>query len=293
MAVPRDPDDGALRSYLLGLQTEEEAAALEEAYFARADVLERLRAVEDDLLDDYAAGRLEAGDKAAFERRYLASGPLRERVATARALRDAVAQRRPGSAGAAGPSRWGFALGIAAAVVLVVLGASLLPRRPPQSASGSGGVSETPVPSSPAPSLVPGPTPPVGPAASRVAVLALSPVRLRGRDGTAVLQIPARTDEVVLELEGDPGLVPRPGSGFDAAIKTVEGREVWRGEARTGDDARRPSLLAVARVPVGRLAAGDYLLTLSARGAGDDGTLHSYFFRVGAPRPPDPPERTP
>ena len=55
---------------------------------------------------------------------------------------------------------------------------------------------------------------------------------------------------------------------------------VWRGEARRVTEAERPALLASARVPAARLVAGDYLLTLSARGS-PDGPLHRYFFRVG------------
>ena len=79
-AVPPDLDDAALRRYLLGLLPEAEAEPLEEAYFARPEVLETLRGVEDDLLDDYAAGRLSPGEKGAFEGRYLASPRLRDRV---------------------------------------------------------------------------------------------------------------------------------------------------------------------------------------------------------------------
>ena len=45
-------------------------------------------------------------------------------------------------------------------------------------------------------------------------------------------------------------------------------------------NAGRPSLLAATRVPAAQLAAGDYLLTLSARGTAD-GTLYNYFVRVG------------
>jgi hypothetical protein len=90
-AVPADFDDSGLRRYLLGLLPEGEAEALEEAYLARPEVWERLRGIEDDLLDDYAGGRLGPADSAAFESRYLASSPLRDRVTAARALRLAAA----------------------------------------------------------------------------------------------------------------------------------------------------------------------------------------------------------
>jgi hypothetical protein len=111
-------------------------------------------------------------------------------------------------------------------------------------------------------------------------VLALSPVLLRGEEPPVELQVPPEADTVVLELEGDPAILPRPASALEAVVKTVEGKQVWRGPARRAKDARRPSLLASAHVPAARLVAGDYLVTLSTRGT-DDGTLHSYFFRVG------------
>lgn len=84
----------------------------------------------------------------------------------------------------------------------------------------------------------------------------------------------------MLELEGDPALLPPSTSTLQAIVKTVEGEPVWRGEARHVRDSGRPSLIASTGVPAERLAPGDYLLTLSVRGTAD-GTLYSYFFRVG------------
>src|SRR5688572_17524517 len=126
-------DDAALRRYLLGLLPEAEAEALEEAYFARPEVLERVRLAEDDLLDDYAAGRLETGERAAFEGRYLASAPLRERVMAARALRLAAGGQGQAARAAGRPVRWRVPLGVAAGFVLVFLAVWLVPRRPPRS----------------------------------------------------------------------------------------------------------------------------------------------------------------
>src|SRR5262245_53725294 len=95
--------DEVLRAYLLGLLPEGEADALEELYFGDPEAFDRMRAAEDDLLDDYAAGRLGSTEKGAFESRYLASSPLRQRVVAARALRLA-AGRAP--AARAAPRGW-------------------------------------------------------------------------------------------------------------------------------------------------------------------------------------------
>jgi hypothetical protein len=287
-AVRPDLDDTVIRRYLLGFLPEEEAEALEEAYLAHPEVWERVRGVEDDLLDDHASGRLGPGEKGAFESRYLAFPRLRERVVAARALRMARADARvpPARVVAARPTRWRVPLAIAAGLLLAVVGLSIWPSpapprtatsAPPTPATGS----QSPVPPvSASMRALPGPTltatfePGVRPV-----VLALSPVLLRGEDRPVELRVPRDADTVVLELEGDPAILPRPARALEASIKTVEGKPVWRGEARRVSDARRPSLLATARVPAARLVPGDYLVTMSARGSED--TLHSYFFRAG------------
>ena len=270
-----DPDDAAIRGYLLGRLPEADADALEEAYFGRPDILERIRGVEDDLLDDYVAGRLEPAEVHALESRYLASAPLRERVAAARALHRATAVRR-GTAVRTGPrpARWQLPLALAASVVLVLLAVWTRPSRAPRLATTS------PPPTAMQASGPPMASPPTGgaPATNR-AVFALSPVLLRAEGRPAPLRIPAGADAVVLELEGDPALLSSSDRALEAVIRTVEGQETWRGEARVARDARRPSLLASTEVPASTLAPGDYLVTLSVRGAAD-GTLHRYFFRV-------------
>jgi hypothetical protein len=299
MAVLADPDDAALRRYLLGLLPEAEADAVEEAYFVRPDVLERVRGVEHDLLDDYAAGQLEPGEKAAFESRYLASSSLRERVEAARALRLATADKEAPARVVVRPVRWRVPLAIAAGLLLVVLAFWIRPPRPSQLTSASlpsAAPSESPLPPSAAsggPALAPSATAPSRqPPMSRAVVFALSPVLLRGQGRPAQLRLTEGTDVVVLELEGDSALLPPSPSELEAVIKTVEGEEVWRGEARHTRDAARPSLLAFTRVPAKRLAPGDYLLTLSGQDA-DEGTLYSYFLRVGYPRQVVSPGKTP
>ena len=270
-SMPPRLDDEGLRRYLLGLLPEPEAEALEQDSLASPEVLDRVRAVEHDLLDDYAAGRLGAEDVARFESRYLASPRLRDRVTAARALRLAAPAETP-TVPARRPVRWWPVLAVAAALVLVVVVPVL--RRPARGPE----VVTRPSPSAPT-SLaesapLASPLTPSVPAITRV-VFAVSPLRLRGQDGPTELRVPKDAGLVALELEGDAdGLA---GTSLEATLSTVEGRRVWRGQARRVLTPSRPSLVAVAEVPAEALPAGDYLLKLTVPGGE---ALPSYFIRV-------------
>jgi hypothetical protein len=285
-AVRPDVDEAGLRRYLLGLLPEGEAEALEEAYLASPEVLERLLAIEHDLLDDHAAGRLGPEERQALESRYLASPVLRERVVAARALHLAApsATRSPGRRSVTAKTRWAGPVALAAGLVLALLSEwSGEPRPPhPRSVAASpaqGSHPETPAPtSSPAPALDASGLPLPGRQAPSTIALALSPVLLRGQQEPAGRRIPAGTETLVLELEGDRSTLPATPDELVAILETVEGRVIWRGEARRAGDAGKRSLVATARVPAAKLAPGDYLLALSTREA--DGTLYRYFFRV-------------
>jgi hypothetical protein len=261
-----DPDDIALRRYLLGQLPDAEAESVEEAYLARPEVWERLRDVEDDLLDDHAAGRLAPAEKEAFEKRYLASAPLRARVVAARALRQAGSSgssRAAARADRARSIRWAGPVALASGLILTLLTEWNGERAPTTSLPSV-------VRSSPAPRRRLS-TPPF--------VLALSPVLLRGQEGPAERRVPMGTDTVLLELQGDRTILPAPPVVLEATLETVEGRPVWRGEAQREAGAGKPPLVASARVPAATLAPGDYLLTLSLRDV-TDGTLFRYFFRI-------------
>jgi hypothetical protein len=285
-AVRPHLDDAGIRRYLLGLLPQPEAEALEEEYFARPDVLERVRGVEDDLLDDHAAGRLGPDEQRVFESRYLGSPLLRDRVLAARALRlAAVAGGVPTvRVVAARPRPWAHHLAIAAGLLVGVLAFWIWTPRPPEVTTASAPATsvarpETPPPelvSTPSPAAVPSPSVPQrAPTASRV-VLALSPVRLRGQGAPAEVRIPPGTGTVVLELEGDPALLPRTDHSLEVVVTTVEGRRVWGGQARRITERGRPALLVSAAVPADRLPLGDYLVTLSSAGE----IVHRYFFRI-------------
>jgi len=264
--------EAALRAYVLGLLGEEEAEALEIAYFGDPDLLARVRAAEDDLLDDAASGRLEAGEQQALDGRLAAVPRLRARLEAARALR--LVSRERGRTVAV--RRVLVPLALAAALLLAVIGffgwggkKGLDASPTPEARLGL--PSPTPVP--PSASAVPVPSPRASdvarPPVGRLA-FALAPTLLRGTGRTPELRLPPGTAEVVLQLGGDlggaPGLVA-------ASVETVEGAAIWRGAARR---STAPATAATVAVPAERLAPGDYLLTLTVGGE----PRHRYFFRV-------------
>jgi hypothetical protein len=282
-----DLDDGRVRLYLLGLLPEPETEVLEQAYLADPEVLARVRAVEDDLLDDYAAGRLGAGEKEPFESRYLASPPLRQRVVAARVLRLAAAEgdrRASAPFPAARRPRWLGPLALAAGLLLAVAlywqwGSPAPDATTAHAPPAVGPSAEVPAPEPPITPAGPAP-PPREPAATARIVFALSPSLLRGEGVPNELRIPPGTATVVLALEGDPALLPPPASRLHVLVQTVEGSRVWSAEARRLDDSERTSRLASIAVPATRLVAGDYLVTLSA---GEE-PVYRYFASVRPPR---------
>lgn len=75
-----------MRRYILGELPESEQFALEEQFFRDEAIAERMRNVEQELVDAYVRGRLAAEERSVFERNYLTSPRRVERVEFAREL---------------------------------------------------------------------------------------------------------------------------------------------------------------------------------------------------------------
>jgi len=261
------PDIPTIRRYLLGDLPEAETVALEERYFADPEAFEQVWAVENDLVDDYVAGRLDSAEQERFESHYLSSPPHRERVAAARALRGRSSDSLTASRAKPGSFTWW----LVAAVLPLLLGAMwLLTRRTaerpivveaPQTPTP--GPSEIRTPPSPSPAL----RPPV------VVAFALSPILVRGGKEQPKVDIPPGTDEVVLNLGGEQVAANR----LTFVLRAVDGAAIVSGRAEPAPRSL-PWLVASVRVPAARLPSGDYILVLSA--AGDDEPLNQYYFRV-------------
>lgn len=83
-------NDSQLNRYLLGLLPDEEADRLDELSIVDDEVAARLRAVENDLVDGYVRGTLDADVLKPFEAHYLASPRRRQKVTFARRFLGAV-----------------------------------------------------------------------------------------------------------------------------------------------------------------------------------------------------------
>jgi hypothetical protein len=101
------PTPEQLRSLLLHRLPEQAAQGLEEQLMQDPEIADLLRHEETDLVDDYAQGRLAAGERAAFEQHLLADPTIRQRVKIARALHQVAAKRAAGMGSDANASRTG------------------------------------------------------------------------------------------------------------------------------------------------------------------------------------------
>src|SRR5689334_20890755 len=79
-----DSQSELMRRYLLGALTEAEQVVLERQFFADGEMLDRVWATENELVDGYVRGRLPHAEREQFERHYLPQH--RERVAVAKEL---------------------------------------------------------------------------------------------------------------------------------------------------------------------------------------------------------------
>jgi anti-sigma factor RsiW len=86
--------DQIMVRYLLGELSDAEQSALEERYFTNPQVFEQLVGAENELVDEYASGRLSPEVRKRLEQYYLAHPPRRERVKFAQALAAKVDRTR-------------------------------------------------------------------------------------------------------------------------------------------------------------------------------------------------------
>ena len=251
--------DKHLRDYLLGLVSEEEAARLDEAAIADDEIAARLGGLEDDLFDDYAGGSMIGQERSRFEERYLASEPGRRRLDFARAL----GERRHGTARPISWLRSSLPWLSAAAVLVAVILARLYVVGLPSSTEGAN-ASGAPTPAPPVPAVV---------------AFTLIPTATRSATATETLSFPAGTASVALRLIGLPET--KPVKSPVVVVRTVDGREVFRADARpvVGE---RDGVLAEVVVPASVLTPDDYVVQLNEMSQDGGEERVRYFLRVRA-----------
>jgi hypothetical protein len=278
-----DYDDQRLTRYLLGTLTAGEADELDELSLTDEDFAGRLRVVEDDLLDAYARGDLDADVRTRFESRYLAAPGARERLRFAAALE--IHQKRSASS-ASEPVRpvplptesrhlpmW--ALAAAASIVLAVASYVLLDRTKahrPQPEVPPAVVTSQPGPPAVEPPRVAAPAQADEPV---IAMVLMPPTRGPSESPTLTLRGRAAKVEMRLVLESDDF------QGYEVILKDSKtDRPLWRSgrlqSSSTGSDRIVPVTIdATVLKPEG------YSLELSGyRGAGGAEVITSYTFRV-------------
>jgi hypothetical protein len=234
------------RRYLLGVADDEECSAIEREYFADEAAIDRIAAVEDDLVEDYLADRLPAEDRDRFEQHYLASPRHRARVEAIRQLSLMAGEdRRPPRAAAL---RY---LAIAAVLLIAAGGVVwMVVARKPQSIGAPSGLPAT------ARSI---------PAHPRIFAVSLSPIAVRSASEGQSFIIPAGTDVVALQLEG--AVDSAQAANSRAVIQTVGGGEIWAGPVSSAATLP-PGVIARFEVPAARLSIDDYIVVLFGTDAG-------------------------
>ncbi|HUD70410.1 MAG TPA: hypothetical protein VMQ62_00485 [Dongiaceae bacterium] len=119
----------------------------------------------------------------------------------------------------------------------------------------------------------------VAPGAGSTVSVTLPAIMLR--DGGASPEARIGPGSITLVIRFEAGSLPAP-PPLEAAIRTVDGAEVWRGPASPieGSPAGSPRLLASTEVPASTLAGGDYVIVLFTRVGGETRELQRSVLRV-------------
>ena len=286
---PRDAmsgDERIISRYLLGQLTGAELETLEDRLLADQTLFEDMEAIEAELCDDYAAGRLTPEDRAAFEARLVTHDRLRQKVAFARALKAAAPVSAP-----AGDASWRWWAIAAAAAFVLASGTWWFTRGQVDPDSVSVAAPPVPVPSGVPPAPAATATPP--PRAS-----VQSPPSAPALVATLTLFGPVVRDPgaaPVLAISGGPGVARvevalQDGDIFPSYRMTVTragGAEVWNGDRVRAVSTTAGRVLR-ADIAVEALPAGMYQVSVYGLRAGDAAArLSSYVFRVTRDRIPD------
>ena len=110
-----------VRLWLLGLLPEQDSRSLEERLITDSGLYEEVFILEEELIDDYIAGRLSADERKAFESYFMNSPERQEQFRIANALRVYIGDAKETESSAEVKRRWPFAaISLAAAALVIV-----------------------------------------------------------------------------------------------------------------------------------------------------------------------------
>ncbi len=304
MATKADSQERLMRRYLLGELPESEQSALEEQYFSDSERLDEVWAVENQLVDDYARGRLSRKERQRFENHYLASPRHRERVAFARMLLEAAdgesvtemtSSWRDWLMATLRGSQLAWGLSLAALLLIVAGGAWFLNERSRLQDQLAALRSERAATREREREL-----------ADQIAAerrqndqlaaelqqlrerrasettrpttlsFLLTSSLMRGSGEPQSLTIPRDADQIELRMR----LEANDYASYQAVIRTVEGAEVFSRRNIKRRAGRNVATVAI-KAPTTILSAGDYILTLSGLNSiGAVEEVNRYFFRI-------------
>lgn len=234
-----------LIDYLLHQMLDDERDAFNERWFSEPELCEELRAIEAELLDDYARGAATGERRRQIELCLLGSASQENKLQFAQALAQAFpavpARRIPWARFAALAAM----LILAAGVVMLILQNRQLNRKLAQTEAQPRRVE------------------PVQPSTGPVIALFLQADPLRSAAGVS-LNVPAGAEVVRLDL----GLDANQSRGFDSALVSISGRIIWRQQPVTVNGSAS-SMRASLWIPAKLLAPGNYTVRLESNGAAE------------------------
>ena len=298
MAMPPTPpiSDDHLVRYLLGALPADEAERLDERTFVDDELAERLRVVEDDLVDSYAAGALSGERLQRFESFYLASPRRRSKVAFAKGLQGAIekSMRQPRAVPDTGPqvssrrARPLWPLAAAAALVIatsVLLLQNITLRRELRDSARQVAVADQRVTEASQQLTVEQKAAAAAKqaltdarAAQPLAAVALVLLpQTRGVTSVPILMVPAGTSSVPLTL----ALETASGPSCEVALRDpATNRTIWRSPSLAPQRIRQTPMVPVS-LPAALLKAQHYALDLfELRSGSGPEFVSSYAFEV-------------
>jgi hypothetical protein len=292
-------DDRLLVRYLLGHLSDAQAERFDRSSIEDDDFADRLRLIEQELVDGYVRRTLPAELMASVERHYAASPRRLHRIKNAEAFLDAIDRVagpaeaseadgvEPGTPGSDRRRTFTRLLVLAAAIVVAVSAAVIVSRgafggrqNEPAMRAANGTAAPNPMSSQKA-SPLPATTAPRDPGRSRIrniaaAVALVLPPQTRGFQSIPTMAAPAadRAVVIVVQLDADDG-------PYQATLKhPSSNRALWR------DDWRWPSnykdvLSLTVEIPQGLLKAQRYWLEVAGRrSTGQPEVVATYVFEV-------------